>query len=196
MKGAITTKRLLQTISDITEENISQVKKYVQKLSEQQLNWRPNPGSWSIAQVLAHLNAYASYYHPAFLKKIEQTRFVNAKEEFVSSPLGRSAWRSMKLGKANNIKRKFKAPKGYNPTIEEQLVTGDEFDTFINQQQELLEINQKAGQVNLKKVKVPISISKIVRLRLGDALLFVTYHNERHVQQIVNLRNHPNFPKK
>jgi hypothetical protein len=39
-----------------------------------------------------------------------------------------------------------------------------------------------------------ISISKIIRLRLGDALLFVVYHNERHVQQAKNLLKHPKFP--
>lgn len=196
MKGAITTKRLLQTITEITEDNISQIKKYVVKLSDKQLNWRPNTSSWSIAQTLAHLNAYASYYHPVFTKKIEQTRFCNAKEEFVSSPLGRSAWKSMKLGNAKNVKRKFKAQKGYNPTVDEQLVSGNDCNDFIESQNEFLGIIKKAGGVNLRRVKVPISISKIVRLRLGDALLFVTYHNERHVQQILNLRNHPNFPKK
>ena len=50
-------------------------------------------------------------------------------------------------------------------------------------------------KVNIRKVKIPISISKIIRLRLGDALLFVVYHNERHVQQALNVLNNPNFPK-
>jgi len=59
-----------------------------------------------------------------------------------------------------------------------------------------VEIAESAATVNLRKVKVPISISKIVRLRLGDALLFVAYHNERHMQQMLNLKKHPNFPKK
>jgi hypothetical protein len=48
----------------------------------------------------------------------------------------------------------------------------------------------------LRRVKIPISISKIIRLRLGDALLFVTYHNERHFQQIANLMAMRDFPKK
>ena len=48
----------------------------------------------------------------------------------------------------------------------------------------------------LKKVKVPISISKLVRLRLGDALLFVAYHNDRHMEQALNLTKNAQFPKK
>jgi hypothetical protein len=168
----------------------------MQKLSEKQLNWRPNPGIWSIAEVLAHLNSYARYYHPVMQKKIETTRFRNAKEDFMSSPLGRSAWKSMKLGRLNNVKRKFKAPKGYNPTIDPDLIQGNEVSDFLELQQELLKIIEASSEVNLRKVKVPISISKIVRLRFGDALLFVAYHNERHMQQMLNLKLHKNFPKK
>lgn len=192
----MTTKELIQILSNITQENIDNVKKYTAKLSAQQLKWRPNPGVWSVEDVLAHLNEYAKYYHPTFLKKIESTRFTNTKEGFVSSPLGRSAWKSMKLGNARNVKRKFKAPKGQNPTLEPNLINGNEVSDFLGNQSEILEIIDRAQTVNLRRVKIPISISKIVRLRLGDALLFVVYHNQRHVQQIINLVIHKNFPKK
>lgn len=192
----MTTKELFEIVTQITQENLDVIEKLRKKITPEQLKWIPNSGVWSIEQVLAHLNEYGRYYHPTFLKRIESTRFTSTKEAFVSSPLGRSAWKSMKLGNANNIKRKFRAQKGYNPTFDPSLVKGNELDTFVNQQKELLEIIEKAKTVNIRRVKVPISISKIVRLRLGDALLFVVYHNQRHVQQILNLKNSPNFPKK
>ncbi|NVK63049.1 MAG: DinB family protein [Flavobacteriales bacterium] len=192
----MTTRELRSALSEITSNNIQQATSWMGKLSEKQLNWRPNPGVWSIAEVLAHLNSYARYYHPTIQRKIESTRFRNVKEDFISSPLGKSAWKSMKLGRLNNVKRKFKAPKGHNPTIDTELVQGTEVSDFIQQQNELLEIIKSSAEVNVRKVKIPISISKIVRLRLGDALLFITYHNERHMQQILNLKTHKNFPKK
>lgn len=192
----MTTVELRSTLSDITSNNIQQATSWMNKLSEKQLNWRPNPGIWSIAEVLAHLNSYARYYHPTIQRKIESTRFRNVKEDFMSSPLGKSAWKSMKLGRLNNVKRKFKAPKGHNPTIDIDLVKGTEVQDFIEQQNELMHIIESSAEVNVRKVKIPISISKIVRLRLGDALLFITYHNERHMQQILNLKTHKNFPKK
>lgn len=192
----MTTLELRTTLSEITNYNIQQATSWMSKLSEKQLNWRPNPGVWCIAEVLAHLNAYARYYHPTIQKKIEATRFTTAKEDFMSSPLGRSAWKSMKLGRLNNVKRKFKAPKGYNPSTDASLLRGNELTDFLGHQQELLTIIDASMKVNVRKVKIPISISKIVRLRLGDALLFVTYHNERHMQQILNLKTHKNFPKK
>ena len=191
----MTTKELFDIVTQITQENIENVSKAVKKLSTDQLNWVPNPGVWSIAQVLAHLNEYGNYYHPVFHKRIDGTRFTSTKEAFISSPLGRSAWKSMKLGNAKNVKRKFKSPRDYNPTLNENLVTGNELEAFLSYQNELFQIFEKAKNVNIRRVKVPISISKIVRLRLGDALLFVVYHNQRHVQQLLNLRNSVNFPK-
>ncbi len=195
-RDMMTTLELRSTVSEITTKNIQHATSWMTKLSENQLHWRPNPGIWSIAEVLAHLNSYARYYHPAILKKITKTRYRNAKEEFVSSPLGRSAWKSMKLGRANNVKRKFKAPKGHNPSIDQELLDGNELQKFLAQQEELIDILDKSKEVNVRKVKIPISISKIVRLRLGDALLFITFHNERHMQQILNLKTHKNFPIK
>ena len=192
----MTTAELIQTVSTITQENIDNINKHGRELSDAQLNWRPNPGVWSVADVLAHLNAYSNYYHPTFNKKIQNTRFRSTKEAFVSSPLGKSAWKSMKLGNAKNIKRKFKAQKGYNPTIDPTILTGKEFDRFITHQTNLFTIFERAQTVNMKRVKIPISISKIVRLKLGDALLFVVYHNQRHVQQVLNIVKHSNFPKK
>jgi uncharacterized damage-inducible protein DinB len=192
----MTTSDLIKTLTNITQENTDNVNKFTTKLSDDQMKWRPNPGIWSVGEVLAHLNEYAVYYHPTFLRKIETTRFTSTKEDFLSSPLGRSAWKSMKLGNARNVKRKFKAPKGQNPTLDPTLVNGNERNTFLGHQDEMTQIIGRAQTVNLRRVKIPISISKIVRLRLGDALLFVVYHNQRHVQQIINLVKHKNFPKK
>lgn len=191
----MTTAELIQIVTKITQENIDSIDKYVSELSDEQLKWRPNPGVWNVSEILSHLNEYSRYYHPTFTKKIKNTRFTSTKEAFVSSPLGRSAWKSMKLGNAKNIKRKFKAQKGYNPSIDSSLITGREFEDYIKHQGDLQELFNIAQTVNLKRVKIPISISKIVRLRLGDALLFVVYHNQRHVQQVINLVKHSNFPK-
>lgn len=195
MKG-FSTEELIASLKQITQSNIDFVNKKCVHLGENQLEWRPNQGSWNILEILAHLNSYSSYYHKNFKLRIKNTKFKNVKENFVPSPLGKSAWKSMKLGRANNIKRKFKAPKNYNPSLNASLISKDAVNQFINDQKEMIEILELSKAVNLKKVKIKISISKLVRLRLGDALMFVIYHNERHIQQIKNVMTHSNFPKK
>ncbi|WP_107037568.1 DinB family protein [Brumimicrobium mesophilum] len=195
MKGFLSDDLLLN-LKNITESNISLISKKCTHLGENQMNWKPSKDSWNIQEVLSHLNSYSSYYHQIFVDKIQNSKFLNVKENFVPSPLGRSAWKSMKLGRLNNIKRKFRAPKNMNPSINPELLDHDPTNNFIKYQTQLIDILKDAEKVNLKKVKIPISISKIVRLRLGDALMFVIYHNERHIQQVKNILAHPNFPKK
>lgn len=191
----MTTTELLDEVKQVTTKNIKVLRERILHLTDEQRKWRKDPSSWNINEIFAHLNEYASYYHKAFARKIEKTRFRTPRENFISSPLGRSAWKSMKLGNLQNVKRKMKAPRSYNPSLNNAMVSGQDAQEFETGQLELLNIIESAAKINIRKAKIPISISKIVRLRFGDALLFVVYHNERHVQQALNLIDHPNFPK-
>lgn len=192
----MTSQWLLQEVGTITEKSIETIERKFVSLNHNQWTWKPNESTWSLQEITAHLNEYARFYHTTIQERIEKTIFRTPKELFTSSPLGRSAWISMKLGKANNVKRKFNTTKPYNPTINTQLITGNELETFRAGQKELLEIILTSSTVNLRKVKIPLSISKLIRFRLGDALLYVVYHNERHIQQAINLMKMPQFPKK
>lgn len=191
----MTSSELIREVRKITQSNLENLRTRFAHLSEEQLRWRPIENSWNILEIFAHLNQYANYYHKVFKHKIARTKFRTPSENFLSSPLGRSAWKSMKLGNANNVKRKFKAPKGYNPRIDPALVSGDDLRQLETNFLELNMIIDTSEKVNLRKIKIPISISKIIRLRLGDALLFVVYHDQRHMQQAINVLNHPSFPK-
>jgi hypothetical protein len=188
------TDELFSEITFISQKNFNFILEKISKLNRNQLCWKPNSITWSINEILAHLNQYAYYYHTAFINKIETTKFNEPKSQFISSPLGKSAWKSMKLGTANNIKRKFQSPKLYNPIIHPEIVHQDELFIFQKNQIELIDIIEKAKTVNIQRVKIPISISKFIRLKLGDALLFVIYHNERHIEQIKKLIEHRAFP--
>lgn len=191
----MTSIELLETSSEITLKNIHEVEKKISVLSDKQLKWRPNEQTWSINEIFSHLNEYVKYYHHVFATKISTTKFTEPKSQYISSPLGKSAWKSMQLGVAKNIKRKFNSPRNYNPSINKSVLNDDAVPFFIQSQKELMDIIDKAKFVNIQRVKVPISISKFIRLRLGDALLFVIYHNERHVYQALNLLQHRAFPK-
>lgn len=191
----MTTTELLQEVKTITDTNQRLLEDRFANLSATQLKWKPMDSAWNIQEIFAHLNQYAHYYHAVFKKYIAKTKFRTPRENFLSSPLGRSAWKSMKLGNAKNIKRKFKAPKGYNPLLEPSLISGNDLNDLLSNLNELQQIIESASTVNIRRVKIPISISKIIRLRLGDALLFVVYHNERHLQQALNVLSNPKFPK-
>jgi len=54
---------------------------------------------------------------------------------------------------------------------------------FIAQQKQMIQLLNDAENVNLNKVKTSISISKFIKLKLGDTFRFVIYHNLRHIEQ-------------
>ncbi|MES2589106.1 MAG: DinB family protein [Bacteroidota bacterium] len=191
----MTSTELLEEIKTITNNNIELIKTRFAKLSDEQKKWKAQESSWNINEIFAHLNQFAIYYQLTFKIKIARTKFKTPAENFVSSPLGRSVWKSMKLGNAHNVKRKMKAVKSYNPSLDPSLVKGNDVEEFEKNMYDLQEIIESAKKVNLRKIKIPISISKIIRLKLGDAFLFVVYHNERHLQQALNVVNNPKFPK-
>lgn len=191
----MTTVQLTDELKRVTNENINHVKNSLLPLSSLQKNWKKDSETWSVNEIFAHVNEFSAYYHEAFRSRIEKTRFRDPKETFISSPLGKSAWKSMKLGNALNVKRKFKSQRSNNPDHHPELVKGNDLELFIEQQHELLQLIDLAATVNLRKAKVAVSPSPMIRLRLGDALLFVVYHNERHVRQALNLLKLKKFPQ-
>ena len=57
---------------------------------------------------------------------------------------------------------------------------------FLEGQDKLLRLLEMAKGRNLAKIKIPITISKMIRLRLGDTFRFVIAHEQRHMMQARN----------
>ena len=54
---------------------------------------------------------------------------------------------------------------------------------FVLQQEQLLNLLDASRAKDLNKVKVPISISEWMKLKLGGVFRVVIYHNQRHILQ-------------
>jgi hypothetical protein len=194
IKKRIPVNELLDRLTTLTSSLSDEVKLEFGQLSSAQLNWRPKDKSWSIAQCLAHLNAYYRYYNPVFNGKISNSRFTKPGKFFTSSPLGTAVARSVKLGKVKNVKRKLKARKEYNPSVNKSLSTKNALEEYLEHQNDFLELLNSSMKVNLRKTKCPLSLRPVVKLNLGDALIYMAYHNERHIEQAKRLKLSPNFP--
>lgn len=171
---------LLNQLKSVTEENLNFVIS-LKSLSEPELNRRISENSWSILECLQHLNLYGNFYLKEISEKINQSRLKNS-EVFKSGILGNYFAKSM-LPKENL--NKMKTFKSMNPIYSE--LSKNVIDTFINQQKELLTLLETAKSKNLTKIKTNISISKLIKLRLGDTFRFLIYHNLRHMEQIKNI---------
>ncbi len=178
---------LFKKLSIITAGMTSEVKENFVNLPKEKLEWQPNERTWSIAQCLEHLNAYYRYYIPVFKGKITNSRFNEPPEYFTSSPLGRAVYRSVRLGKVKNVKRKLKSLKEYNPLINSSLKSENPVEEYLQHQEEFLELLKMAREIDMRKTKCALSVRPVVKLNIGDALLYMAFHNERHIHQALNV---------
>ena len=79
-----------------------------------------------------------------------------------------------------NIK-KMKTPKDKDP-INSNL-TFTTIERLLKQLEKLQILLNQSRTANLTKLKTAISLTKFIKLRLGDTLRFVVYHIERHILQ-------------
>jgi DinB superfamily len=174
---------LLNDLQQQTESFLQKAISQWQMTDATLLGKQPAPGSWSAAQCLAHLNSYGDYYLPEIAKAIAAAK-LNARKAtgiFKTGWLGAYFTRLMLPDKSGQVKKKMQSPKPHRPApdMDAHKAVAD----FISQQEQLLQLLEAARAVNLNKARVPISIARFIRLRLGDVLLFVVAHNSRHVLQ-------------
>lgn len=154
-------------------------------LSAGQLNWRPERGSWSIAQCFAHLNTTDEHYCRAIESSIQQAR--------------RKGWPvrpNLKLGMIERFllstieppfQRKFRAPKAFAPDSEtydrDELLA-----RWISNRNKLLELAGESDGVDVLRTRVASPASSLFRFSLLFALQAVAAHDRRHLWQIDQIR--------
>ena len=145
------------------------------------LQQQPSPEKWSISQVLAHLNVYATHYITAMEQQLHLNK-CNASTSFKPGWLGNYFTNIMKPAADGSIPKKMKSPKNAIPSRQPDALAM--LDEFISHQHHLLNLLQIAKTANLQKIRVPTSLSKFISLQLGDTFRFFIAHQQRHFVQI------------
>lgn len=153
----------------------------IKALPDDVLLRQPEAGKWSIAQVLEHLNGYSRFYLTAIENSLRNADR-SSKSDFKSGWFGNYFTNMMQPKADGTIGNKMSAPKEYNfsPDLDVQRVVKE----FLAGQQQLLALLDKARTADMGKLRVPISISKLIKLKLGDTFRFLIAHQLRHFLQI------------
>lgn len=172
---------LLKELIEITLSNISAAQHFKTK-SDKDLNMHRSDQSWSILECLEHLNRYGTFYIPEIRNRMRSKTHIQPQKIFRSGVMGNYFANSMQL---KNGSPKMKTFKSMNPI--HSALSRNVLDLFIKQQTEMLELLEDARNCNLSRIKTAISISKLIRIKLGDTFRFVVYHNQRHIVQAQNV---------
>ena len=140
-------------------------------------------GKWTAVQALEHSNMYGRYYLPAMEKAISEAPDQKA-AWFNAGRMGDYFVKMMKPTNVYEVKNKMKTQKGYNPPValNVETVIGE----FLDQQQKLLQLLDRARNKDLNAIRIPISISKMIKMKLGDTFRFLIAHEQRHMIQARN----------
>lgn len=174
---------LIKDLLNRCDQNIAAAEKF-KLMSVLNLNHKESPDEWSILECLEHLNLYGDYYLSAIEKSMIAAKDVAESTVFKSGWIG-NYFANLMLPKDNGAIKKMKSPQDKNP-VQSQLDLKC-IDRFLNQQEQLKKLLQQALHKDLSKLKTPISISKWLKLRLGDTFRFVVYHNQRHIAQALRI---------
>jgi hypothetical protein len=143
----------------------------------------PMPEKWSVAQILEHLNGYGRIYLPQIDRAISGSQSIR-EAWFNSGLLGNYFTNMMKPKDVFEVKNKMKTLKTHSP--QNNLNAGKVLDEFVEQQHKLLQLLEMAKLKNLNSVRIPLSITRLVKLKLGDTFRFLIAHEQRHFIQARN----------
>lgn len=161
------------------------------ELTRDQFNWQPEPGRWSVAQCLEHLNIMNRLWVTILDKGVSEAR---ARGDFKDGPYAYgflSRWFLRLVEPPAN--RRFKAPRKLNPGS--NLSVDQVVPEFIALHERVDDLLRLSDGLDLVRVKVPSPMSKLLRYSVGMAFWLVTTHDRRHLWQARQVQQHPSFPK-
>lgn len=169
--------RLIEELETELRNQIILVEENFENASETVLQSPAPSGGWSIPQCLDHLNSYGFYYLPQIGDALKRAKRSD-------SSVYRSGWLGdyfTKIMSPETGTKKFKAFKDHQPAkvLDSKRVISE----FLRQEKLLLGYLSEAKSLDMASVKIPLSISPLIGIRLGDTFRFLLAHNRRHLLQ-------------
>jgi hypothetical protein len=186
----ITTKDLIENSIKAFNNNLLRIENTFVSVSENQLNWKPDAENWSIGECINHLTiTNAKYFHNMDNVTIKSKVITKDDYSYEQSFTGKLLTKAVD---PLNVK-KIKTFKVFNPTLSS--IPSSIVDEYKLTARKLIELINLLKGVNLKKTKFSSPVNKLIRMNLGDPLIFIPRHDERHLNQAEQIMKHKEFPK-
>jgi DinB superfamily len=184
-------REFLQTIAAEAARNSDAARQLVSGLSEDQLNWKPAPDKWSIAQCLDHLAVTSSKFGPYFTAALARA---HQRSPVASSPSYRSTliggWLIKQV--VPETGRNLPAPKVFRPSESSSIHAA--LESFLEQQARFIEFVRETDGVDYNKTRVRSPVTPLMRYSLADAFVVTVVHGQRHLAQARRVRETSGFP--
>lgn len=188
------TKQMLAELARETQEMLDFANE-LEQLTPEQMNWRPSPKKWSVAECLAHLNISAKHYLDRVEKAMnEAVPLATAPQLFKAGYWGEKLTTTIKPLPNGQIPSPMGAMSKFDPTKKERVNEGT-LSTFVHYHQLMLDLINKAEKYDLQAIRITSALGPIIRFKLGDTFRFVVAHDQRHILQARRVIATVGFPK-
>jgi len=160
------------------------------RLNVEQLNWKPSPDRWSVAQCFDHLVTSNAAYFPIFESVINGQKKSRAIERL---PLLPSLWGKLLIKSLDpKATRKLKAPGRFQPSASD--ISGSIIEEFVGHQTKIAESIEAINELDPERIVITSPAASIVTYSLMDAFRIIVVHEKRHLQQAQRVTQEPGFP--
>ena len=190
MKLFLESENLLETVIAQVQRNADEAHSVVDGLNDAQLNWKPSPDQWSIAQCLEHLTAASRGFNQYFVDALARGRqrfAAAASPTYEPTFMGRLLIKHVQP----ESPRKLRAPKIFKPSAS-NLKTA--LERFLEQQKTFLKFVVDTNGIDYNRTRLRSPVTPLVRYSLADAYVITVSHEQRHLQQARRVRDTPGFP--
>jgi len=180
----------LPQIYDEAEAVAGDAKALFGHLNAEQLNWKPAPDSWSVAQCLDHLITINQEYYPVFDRVLngEYRKTFWRGMPFLPAIFGRLMVKAL----SPDSQRKLKSPGAARPSsssIDSQIV-----DRFITHQRGTLAKMKSLEGMGPAGIIITSPFMSVVVYSLLDTFRLIVAHERRHFAQAQRVMETSGFP--
>ena len=161
------------------------------KLGKDQLNWKPAPDRWSVAQCFDHLITTNVAYFPILESIAKGEKRTSLVERL---PILPKLWAKLFIKSLDpKAARKLKAPAPFQPSASD--LDDSIIDDFVEHQRIVADSMDKTKQLNLDRVVITSPAAAVITYSLMDAFRILVIHEQRHFQQAKRVTEDSKFPK-
>ena len=170
---------------DIADERAKQL---VAGLTPEQLNWRPQPGTWGVGQCLDHLCVTNEVYLPAISGSLRD-KPVSPVENITLGWFAR--WFITSFIEPSPKTKRARAPKKIVPSVH---VEPSVLDRFLRSNHAARELIRQAGNYDVNRIRFKNPLLRVLRFTVGTGLEIVSRHEQRHLLQAERAKQASGFP--
>ena len=164
----------------------------VAPLDDEQFNWSPTAGAWSIAQCFDHLNRVDHLYLTHLKKALASARATGSARRDPIAP----TWFGRRFISSQEppVRTRVRTFRRLRPAVRK--LKAEVWPEFVRLHGQLRMLaGNECVSVDLNRMRFANPIVPVFRIRAGTALHVIAAHDRRHVWQAQNVRALPGFPR-